>query len=441
MRPRLIAALGGALLLVLVALLFTLREGGELFAKPALPVAGPVSKTSPSADARVGSAPRPPPSLPPIPPRVVDDASDGLVDDSEAPPEEARLELRGCVVDSHGRPVADDDLVVAIPEDVDADVGADGCFVFTDLAPGRYLVVASLGRSRATAEGDAGGSVRLVLPGAGRLRGRVTDARGLAVRNFRVTAFNDDVMAGDEVARGDFDDPEGRFELPDVPAGRVRVTASSPGWTPVLGLAAVIEPERETWLDIRLTQGGRVVGTVVDGATRRALQATIAFDSSRAWRSGAGVAAQCDAEGRFSLGGVPPGIVSLRVEAGDHYTRLVGNVTVPESGESSPVDVALTPLPSDADAGLELGGIGATLAPDGRALGIAFLWPGSGGSEAGLAVGDAILAVDGVPVTELGLDGAMARIRGPEDTSVTLTIARGAAPPRSVLVWRKLVRS
>jgi hypothetical protein len=50
---------------------------------------------------------------------------------------------------------------------------------------------------------------------------------------------------------------------------------------------------------------------------------------------------------------------------------------------------------------------------------------GGGAAEAGLAVGDGILRIDGVPVVEMGFPGAINRIRGPENSRVVLSIRRG----------------
>ena len=108
---------------------------------------------------------------------------------------------------------------------------------------------------------------------------------------------------------------------------------------------------------------------------------------------------------------------------------------------AGPVEVKLTPVAEGEEPRVELAGIGAALARRGRtALRITSVVPGGGAAEAGLAAGDEILSVEGRPIAELGLAGAVDLIRGPEDTRVRLTVRRGEAPAAEVWVWRRLVR-
>ena len=55
--------------------------------------------------------------------------------------------------------------------------------------------------------------------------------------------------------------------------------------------------------------------------------------------------------------------------------------------------------------------------------------PGSPAEAAGLLPGDVILAVDGKSLDGLSLDEISALIKGPRDTSVTLTIGRSWHAP------------
>jgi carboxyl-terminal processing protease len=85
-------------------------------------------------------------------------------------------------------------------------------------------------------------------------------------------------------------------------------------------------------------------------------------------------------------------------------------------------------------------GIGAYLdLRDGRLV-VAAPIEGSPADAAGLRAGDAILAVDGAPTEGWSVDTAVARIRGPAGTPVTLTVRRGEAAPRQVTIVRAQVR-
>lgn len=74
---------------------------------------------------------------------------------------------------------------------------------------------------------------------------------------------------------------------------------------------------------------------------------------------------------------------------------------------------------------MELVGIGVQLSADGEALRVDMVVPESGAAAAGIVQGDHIVAIDGVPVTTLGMDGAVGRIRGVAHTKVSVTLKRG----------------
>lgn len=64
---------------------------------------------------------------------------------------------------------------------------------------------------------------------------------------------------------------------------------------------------------------------------------------------------------------------------------------------------------------------------------------GSPAERAGLRSGDLVLAVDGVPLDGLSVDGARDRIRGPKGTVVTLTIQRGTDDPFPMEITRDVI--
>jgi len=72
----------------------------------------------------------------------------------------------------------------------------------------------------------------------------------------------------------------------------------------------------------------------------------------------------------------------------------------------------------------------------GRAL------PGSPAEDAGIELGDEIVAVDGIPIARAGGEEALARIRGERGTLVVLTLMRrGESEPRQLSVERGQVRT
>ena len=93
---------------------------------------------------------------------------------------------------------------------------------------------------------------------------------------------------------------------------------------------------------------------------------------------------------------------------------------------NGPIEILLTPTKPGQEPRVELVGIGAVLAAKDDVLVVGKLLPGGGAEAAGLAAGDAIGAVDGVPVAGLGFEGSVQRIRGPENTSVVLLVKKAS---------------
>lgn len=89
----------------------------------------------------------------------------------------------------------------------------------------------------------------------------------------------------------------------------------------------------------------------------------------------------------------------------------------------------------------QLEGIGAEIGMKQRQLTVIAPLPESPAARAGIATGDIILAIDGKSTTNLTLEEAVARIRGPQGTSVELLLlARGEASARKVTVVRGVIQ-
>ena len=86
-------------------------------------------------------------------------------------------------------------------------------------------------------------------------------------------------------------------------------------------------------------------------------------------------------------------------------------------------------------------GVGIQVAGRNDAVVITRVFPDSPAAEAGLAAGDRVVAVDGVPARGGALDAAIARVRGPEGTDVTLTIRRpGESGPQEHELTRSRIK-
>jgi hypothetical protein len=241
-------------------------------------------------------------------------------------------------------------------------------------------------------------------------------------------------------------DASGRFEIADLPPGHVVLVASSPGLTPSEEVEVTV-PEHPgvAEVEIRMSEGGRVAGHVLDRASGEPIAgARVSLEGDAGGTPSvldAGASAFSGPDGAFQLAGLPPRTSSLLVSADGHHARIVAGIEVRDGGVAGPVEVRLSPVAQGEDPRVELAGIGTTLERRGRsALRISAVLPGGGAAEAGLAPGDEILAVEGRPISEVGLGGAVELIRGPEDTRVRLVVRRGDAPGAEVWVWRRLVR-
>jgi C-terminal processing protease CtpA/Prc len=106
--------------------------------------------------------------------------------------------------------------------------------------------------------------------------------------------------------------------------------------------------------------------------------------------------------------------------------KIVSNLEVEPDAIVGPIRVELEATREGEAPKLELAGIGAQLEGVDDGLLIKMVVPGGGAEAAGLVVGDVLLAVDGATVLELGFDGAIQRIRGPEGTTVRLAVRRAA---------------
>ena len=142
----------------------------------------------------------------------------------------------------------------------------------------------------------------------------------------------------------------------------------------------------------------------------------------------------------------PPGPLSAAAAsstaafaAAGYHPRIEAGLTAVEGETLGPITLALTPLAADEQPHIELVGIGTVLSSDGDNLRVQQVYPGSGAEAAGILPGDAVTAVDGIPITAIGFDGAMSsgRMRAaaarPGDERLS---NRPAHPPLVTRSWR-----
>jgi hypothetical protein len=256
---------------------------------------------------------------------------------------------------------------------------------------------------------------------------------------FTITANRREGAArGLEAARS-IVDPAGRFVV-HVRRGEFDLVASAAGWAPSDPVhVAASGPVRDVKLVVSV--GGVLQGKVVDGATRAGIPYARVMRESR---GGGASAAPANAgtvtrpDGSFELTGLPPGRLSITIGADGYHPRIASGYAISEGSTTGPVAIELTALQPGEEPTLELVGIGVQLGADGDALSVIKVIPGSGAEAAGIVAGDRVTAVEGQASEELGVDGAVARIRGEPGTYVQLTLDRNGQAVTLSVERRKL---
>jgi protocatechuate 3,4-dioxygenase beta subunit len=380
---------------------------------------------------------------------------------AERGPERRDQSITGRVIDSEGHPVAEALVTARFDIDHPAKPSAQlvptrralsdeqGSFELLDLDPGRYTVVASVvGLAPAVARGVATpkDTLELRLTRGLALSGTVRDgAAGTPIVSFVVIVRRPTgPMTREVVTVEPTLDPQGRYEIPALPAGDYLVSASAHGYATTAEVSVRLGPQ-DGEQDFALGRGGTIHGQVTDGDSKAPIEgARITLEGSYGADAGAApllTTTRSDAEGRFELLGIGSGKHSILAAAADHHGRILSGLAVAE-GAVLEVAIPLTATKEGETPRIELAGIGAVLSAKDDGLVIGRVIEGGGAAAAGLVQGDAILGVDGLSVVDLGFGGSIERIRGPEGSTVTLTVRKaGAEMPIDMVVQRKRIRS
>lgn len=330
---------------------------------------------------------------------------------------------------------------------------AGGRFTIDNLDPGQHYVEATAPGLFPAAEWRVQtGTTNLVLrlSTGTSLVGTVTDASGSApVPAFSVLWVPEfgRLRGGPERAQAVFD-ANGRYEVRGLTAGPYSVRIAARGYaTSALRAVTIVASAREPAVaDFSLDRGSRVFGRVVDERTRQPIAgARVSVEDRPAAEASVlpvGTSTLTDGDGRFELNGLATGLQSLLVAAADHHGRLFSGLRVGAGDAIGPLTIELAPLAEGEEPKLELTGIGAQLAQRDGVFVIGRVIPGGGAEEAGLVAGDRIVAIERRPSSEYSLVEAVETIRGPENSSVALTVHKAAGNTTVELqVYRRRIRS
>jgi RNA polymerase sigma factor (sigma-70 family) len=370
----------------------------------------------------------------------------------DAPARDASI--RGKTVDKSGAPIAEV-LVRAIPDrppnapnredhtrtHAFALSGPDGSFVLEGLDTGSYMLLAEIDEYAPLEHGPIKPSpaeVVLTLDAGQTITGRVETSSGEPVPAYTLLVLRRTGLVYQGLVDRSVVDPRGAFSV-RVPPGNYELLASAAGWapskpTPASGGAKDVK--------IVVATGATLRGKVVDAETGQPLEyARVAREGASGGASAqpANAGTVTRADGTFELTGIPAGPLSFSIGAGEYHPRLEGGHVAVDGGVIGPIQIALKKLAPGETPKIDLVGIGVKLAADGDTLKIEEVVPGGGAADAGMLAGDRITAIDGIPLTELGMQAAIARIRGVAGTTIAVAFLRGETP-MNLVVTRKPLR-
>jgi len=222
-------------------------------------------------------------------------------------------EVSGRVVFADGTPVADARITTTGQMQFGPVVtDANGAFTMKQLprTPATFVATVvdeSTLRSAPVKATPPARDVTLTIPTPAHIEGRVIDrATSQPVTAFNVAVTRRDMGMG---ARGlDVTSADGAFTLKRVPPGSVELRVTAPGYVAGSVSDLIVEEGKAlTGVEVKLDQGGRVVGHVTAGGSAAAgVRVRTGMGSRRG-----GAFAMTDANGDFTLDGVIPGQETL----------------------------------------------------------------------------------------------------------------------------------
>lgn len=259
--------------------------------------------------------------------------------------------------------------------------------------------------------------------------------RGEIWANRRETIEGADVaIATESGTRHARSDKDGVFVAADLPPGPARLRVRAKGRVPVT--KDVVVQERggrgETSIGtIELPEEGVAAGVVVDERGDPVPGARVGKDSVPTYLPAAAPApgmATCDARGRFRLGELGEGTITLEAYAPDVGRARLGGVRILAGRTTDGLRIVVPRQEGGSREPLATGGVAITLGEtaagvDPAEVVVVAVSENSEAERAGLAVGDVLLEIGGAPVR--AIDDARARLSGPVHDDVVVKVRRG----------------
>ncbi|WP_438448238.1 carboxypeptidase regulatory-like domain-containing protein [Gorillibacterium sp. sgz5001074] len=259
--------------------------------------------------------------------------------------------LTGTVLGPDGAPLAGAAVTVRENTAVGPAAGrtitdASGVYIFSNLAPGSYIVTAEepgfqIGSSGAIVAAEATTTINFVLqPSPGAVTGVVINAlTGTPIISanieIRIVSVNGAVL------QTTFTDPNGIYLVTDLPPGSYGVVASAINFQ-TEAASLVVEPNVTQTVNLALQPNpGAITGSVLDAVTQAGLAgATVKVTDLNSVLVGL---ALTDSQGSFTVEGLRPGQYTVSAIQDGYQHNLIGAVV--QSGLTTPVVLNLQPNP------------------------------------------------------------------------------------------------
>jgi hypothetical protein len=302
-------------------------------------------------------------------------------------------------------------------------------------APGfaRQVLVVTTSESKAALE--------LKLARGALVQGRVTALRGRrGVEGALVT------LSFQGLRKTTTTDADGDFRVADVALGPVKVHVSHPDFAEAELSTVVENPGRRDRAfelpPLDLEEPGAVEGEVLDERGDPVAGARVAVGRAPSYLPAGGLprgVAVTDANGGFSLQGLPSGVTTIDVFSPDHG-RGSARVEVRASRTQSDVTITLRPSGSEPDP-FAPGGVAITLGERGAGatleVVVVTVAENSEAERAGIQPGDVIAAINDARPSSM--HDARSRLSGALQTDVVVSVSRGGAVQK-LSVLREAVR-
>jgi hypothetical protein len=282
---------------------------------------------------------------------------------------------------------------------------ASGRFVIEKLRKGTYDLVAQStknglrGEARGARPGD---NVTIRLESMGELSGAVS-AAGAPVADYLLS------VKGPREHSARVRKPDGGYAVRRLPPGKYRVSARADAGTAHGEIE--VKSGDQARLDLAMTSWGKITGTVIDGTTGKPWKGLSAIATSKddldeeaIMQMIQGGGPKTDEAGRFTIGRLGPGEGSVVFVAGSliSFQLVAQKKFVLADGQTLDLGVlkALPKPPKPAAPGV----LGLETEEKQGVLAVTKVVAEGAAAQAGVAVGDVILGVDGFTVADYGAD-------------------------------------